>query len=35
MRVLVICEGPTEAEFVRVCLQPHLRGFGIDTYSRY
>lgn len=32
MRLCVICEGPTEAEFVRVCLEPHLRIFGVVVY---
>jgi hypothetical protein len=32
MRLCVICEGHTEAEFVKTCLEPHLRRYGIDTY---
>jgi len=32
MRLCVICEGPTEAEFVKNCLEPHLRRYGIYTY---
>ncbi len=28
-RLCVICEGPTEAEFVRICLEPHLRQHGV------
>ncbi len=31
-RLCVICEGPTEAEFVRTCLEPHLRGFNVVAY---
>ena len=32
MRLCVICEGPTEAEFVKNCLETHLRRYGIYTY---
>jgi phage gpG-like protein len=32
MRLCVICEGHTEAEFVKTCLEPHLREYGINTY---
>ena len=32
IRLCVICEGSTEAEFVRSCLEPHLRAFDIVTY---
>ncbi len=32
MRLCVICEGHTEAEFVKTCLEPHLREYGITTY---
>lgn len=32
IRLCVICEGPTEAEFVRSCLEPHLRNFGVVAY---
>ncbi len=32
IRLCVICEGPTEAEFVRTCLEPHLRRFNVVTY---
>lgn len=31
-RLLVICEGQTEAEFVRTCLEPHLRGHGLAVH---
>lgn len=32
-RLLVICEGQTEAEFVRSCLEPHLRDHGLAVHS--
>jgi hypothetical protein len=32
MRLCVICEGHTEAEFVKACLEPHLRTNGIYTF---
>lgn len=31
-RLLVICEGQTEAEFVRTCLEPHLREQGLAVH---
>lgn len=31
-RLCVICEGPTEVEFVKSCLEPHLRPLGFHTY---
>lgn len=31
-RLCVICEGPTEVEFVKSCLEPHLRPHGLHTY---
>jgi hypothetical protein len=33
IRLLVICEGPTEAEFVGSCLEPHLRDFGLAVHA--
>jgi hypothetical protein len=32
IRLCIICEGPTEAEFVKTCLEPHLRKFNIVAY---
>ena len=32
IRLCVICEGQTEAEFVRDVLEPHLRGYGLYVY---
>ena len=31
-RVLVICEGRTELDFVRICLEPHLRDYGLVVH---
>ena len=31
-RVCIICEGPTEANFVSSCLTPHLSGHGVYAY---
>jgi len=31
-RLCVICEGPTEVEFVKNCLEPYLRPQGLHTY---
>lgn len=31
-RLCIICEGQTEQRFVEICLQPHLRQFGIYAY---
>lgn len=31
-RVCVICEGPTEANFVSSCLTPHLLRYGVNAY---
>ncbi len=31
-RLLVVCEGQTEAEFVRTCLEPHLRDHGLAVH---
>lgn len=32
IRLCVICEGHTEAEFVKACLEPHLRAFNVLAY---
>lgn len=32
-RVLIICEGNTEADFVKKIIAPHLSGFGINAFS--
>lgn len=32
IRLCVICEGHTEAEFVTSCLEPHLRAFNVMAY---
>lgn len=32
IRLCVICEGHTEAEFIRTCLEPHLRAFNVVAY---
>ncbi len=32
-RLLVICEGQTETEFVRTCLEPHLRDHGLAVHA--
>lgn len=31
-RVCVVCEGQTEVEFVRSCLEPYLRGYQLHTF---
>lgn len=31
-RVCIICEGPTEANFVSACLTPHLHNHGVIAY---
>lgn len=28
----IVCEGPTEVEFVKACLTPHLQNFGLFAY---
>ncbi|MEN9843237.1 MAG: hypothetical protein RLZZ612_1066 [Pseudomonadota bacterium] len=28
-RLLILCEGPTEVDFVKTCLSPHLLGYGV------
>lgn len=33
IRVCIICEGPTEVEFVNRCLEPYLRTSGISAYG--
>lgn len=33
IRVCIICEGPTEVEFVNRCLEPYLRASGISAYG--
>jgi Domain of unknown function (DUF4276) len=33
IRVCIICEGPTEVEFVNRCLEPYLRSSGISAYG--
>lgn len=33
IRVCIICEGPTEVEFVNRCLEPYLRPCGISAYG--
>lgn len=33
IRVCVICEGPTEVEFVNRCLEPYLRSSGVSAYG--
>ncbi|HYN79067.1 MAG TPA: DUF4276 family protein [Lamprocystis sp. (in: g-proteobacteria)] len=32
-RLCIVCEGPTESEFVRACLAPHLREHGLWVYG--
>ena len=32
IRLCVVCEGATEAEFVKTSIEPHLRRFDIHTY---
>lgn len=32
-RVCIICEGPTEVEFVNGCLWPYLKDSGVDAYG--
>jgi hypothetical protein len=32
IRLCVICEGQTEAEFVKTCMEPHLRAFNVTAY---
>jgi hypothetical protein len=32
IRLCIICEGHTEAEFVKTCLEPHLRAFNVVAY---
>lgn len=31
-RVCIICEGPTEAQFISACLTPHLLNYGVNAY---
>ena len=33
IRVCIVCEGPTEAEFVNRCLEPYLRPSGVSVYG--
>lgn len=33
IRVCIICEGPTEVEFVTRCLEPYLRPSGVSAYG--
>lgn len=33
IRVCIICEGPTEVEFVNRCLEPYLRSSGVSAYG--
>lgn len=33
IRLCIICEGPTEVEFVNRCLEPYLQPYGIMTYG--
>jgi hypothetical protein len=33
IRVCIICEGPTEVEFVNRCLEPYLRQSGVSAYG--
>lgn len=33
IRVCVICEGPTEVEFVNRCLEPYLRSSGVAAFG--
>ena len=33
IRVCIICEGPTEVEFVNRCLEPYLRPSGVSVYG--
>ncbi len=32
MRVCIVCEGPTEVEFVKSSIAPHLVSYGVDAY---
>lgn len=32
IRVCIVCEGPTEVEFVKSCLTPHLLNHGVNAY---
>lgn len=32
IRVCVVCEGPTEVEFIKSCISPYLLGRGIHAY---
>jgi hypothetical protein len=32
IRVCVVCEGPTEVEFIKSCLTPHLLNHGLNAY---
>lgn len=32
IRVCIVCEGPTEVEFVKSCLTPHLVNHGVNAY---
>lgn len=34
IRVCIVCEGLTEAEFVKRCLTPHLKNYDVKAYSR-
>ena len=33
IRICVICEGPTEVDFVNRCLEPYLRPSGVSVYG--
>ena len=33
MRVCIVCEGATEANFVKECLSPHLADRGVYAYA--
>ena len=32
IRVCIVCEGPTEVEFVKCCLTPHLLDYNVNAY---
>jgi hypothetical protein len=32
IRVCIVCEGPTEVEFVKSCITPHLLNHGVNAY---
>ncbi|MEI7188731.1 DUF4276 family protein [Dickeya dianthicola] len=31
-RICIVCEGPTEVEFIQQCIEPHLRDYGKYVY---